>query len=253
VEGFEIVLVALLVAVAGLNAVASRVGIPYPIVLVVGGLVLGVLPGLPDVELEPDVVLLIFLPPLLYVAAFFSEPKAMRSYARALGLTSVGLELATVGVVALIGHHVLELPWPMAFALGAIVSPTDPVAATAIMRRLGAPRTVVNLVEGESLLNDAAALVIYRVAVAAAVEGVFSATDAGDALPGRDLIVFITFAVVLVTVVGQGMSLPMLVRKLGIASAGDGGEDEEEQEELMARLAAAKAARAGYLDDAGAR
>jgi CPA1 family monovalent cation:H+ antiporter len=178
VEDFEIVLAAVLVSVAGLNALASRVGIPYPIVLVIGGLALGLVPGLPDVELDPDMVLLVFLPPLLYGAAFFSELRALRGYARATALTSVGLVLATMVLVAIPGHLVLDLPWPMAFALGAVVSPTDPVAATAIMRRLGAPRLIVNLVEGESLVNDAAALVAYRVALAAAVAGTFSLLDA---------------------------------------------------------------------------
>jgi monovalent cation/hydrogen antiporter len=177
-EDFEVVLAAVLVSVAVLNALASRIGIPYPIVLVLGGLGLGLVPGMPHVELDPDMVLLVFLPPLLYVAAFFADLRSLRSYARALSLTSVGLVLATVVLVAVAGHLVLDLPWPMAFALGAIVSPTDPVAATAIMRRLGAPRLIVNLVEGESLVNDAAALVAYRVAVVAAVEGTFSLLDA---------------------------------------------------------------------------
>jgi monovalent cation/hydrogen antiporter len=178
VEGFEVVLAAVLVSVAGLNALASRIGVPYPIVLVLGGLGLGLVPGVPQVELDPDLVLLVFLPPLLYFAAFFSDQRVLRGYARALALTSVGLVLATMVLVAVPGHLVLDLPWPMAFALGAIVSPTDPVAATAIMRRLGAPRRIVNLVEGESLVNDAAALVAYRVAVAAAVGGTFSLLDA---------------------------------------------------------------------------
>ena len=172
------VLAAVLVLVAGLNALASRTGVPYPIVLVVGGLGLGLVPGMPDVELEPDLVLLIFLPPLLYSAAFFSEPRILRRYVRALSLTSIGLVLLTMVAVAVPGHLVLGLPWPMAFALGAIVSPTDPVAATAIMRRLGAPPAIVAIVEGESLVNDAAALVGYRVAVAAAVAGTFSLLDA---------------------------------------------------------------------------
>ena len=178
VEGFEVVLAAVLVSIAGLNVLASRIGIPYPIVLVLGGLALGAVPGMPQVELDPDLVLLVFLPPLLYFAAFFSELRALRGYARALSLTSVGLVLVTMVLVAVPGHVVLGLPWPMAFALGAIVSPTDPAAATAIMRRLGAPRLIVNLVEGESLVNDAAALVAYRVAVVAAVEGTFSLLDA---------------------------------------------------------------------------
>ena len=116
-EGFDVVLAGVLVSVAVLNVVATRIGIPYPIVLVLGGLALGFLPGMPEVELDPDLVLLVFLPPLLYVAAFFSELHAMRGYARALSLTSVGLVLLTTAL-AVPGHLVLDLPWPMAFALG---------------------------------------------------------------------------------------------------------------------------------------
>jgi Na+/H+ antiporter len=179
VEDFEIVLAALFVSVAGLNAIARWLSVPYPIPLVLGGLVLGLLPGIPEIELEPDLVLVIFLPPLLYAAAFFSDLRALRSDLRAISMASIGLVLVTIGAVAVIGHEAIGLSWPLAFALGAIVSPTDPVAATAIMRRLGAPRRLVNIIEGESLVNDATALVAYRVAVAAAVGGSFSALDAG--------------------------------------------------------------------------
>ena len=178
-EDFEIILAALFVSVAGLNAIAGWLSVPYPIPLVLGGLVLGLIPGIPDIELDPDLVLLIFLPPLLYAAAFFSDLRALRSNLRPIALTSIGLVLLTIGAVAVVGREVIGLSWPLAFALGAIVSPTDPVAATAIMRRLGAPRRLVNLIEGESLVNDATALVAYRVAVAAAVGGSFSALDAG--------------------------------------------------------------------------
>jgi len=179
VEGFEIVLAALFVSVAGLNVIARWLSVPYPIPLVLGGLVLGLLPGIPEIELEPDLVLLIFLPPLLYAAAFFSDLRALRSDLRAISMTSIGLVLVTIGAVAVIGREAIGLSWPLAFALGAIVSPTDPVAATAIMRQVGAPRRLVNIIEGESLVNDATALVAYRVAVAAAVGGSFSVLDAG--------------------------------------------------------------------------
>ena len=178
-EDFEIVLAALFVAVAGLNVIARWLAVPYPIPLVLGGLVLGLVPGMPEIELDPDLVLVIFLPPLLYSAAFFSDLRALRNDLRAISMLAVGLVLATIGAVAVIGHEVIGLSWPIAFALGAIVSPTDPVAATAIMRRLGAPRRIVNLVEGESLVNDATALVAYRIALGAAVGGSFSALDAG--------------------------------------------------------------------------
>jgi monovalent cation/hydrogen antiporter len=179
VEHFEIFLAALFVSVAGLNAIARWLSVPYPIPLVLGGLVLGLLPGIPDIELEPDLVLVIFLPPLLYAAAFFSDLRALRSDMRAISIASIGLVLLTMGTVGVVAHEVIGMSWALAFALGAIVSPTDPVAATAIMRQLGAPRRLVNFIEGESLVNDATALVAYRVAVAAAVGGTFSALDAG--------------------------------------------------------------------------
>ena len=187
VENFEVFLIVLFVSVAGLNVVARWLDIPYPIPLVLGGLLLGLMPGMPEIELEPDLVLLIFLPPLLYSAAFFSDLKALRTDLRAISLLSIGLVLATIGTVAVLAHAVIDLSWPMAFALGAIVSPTDPVAATAIMRRLGAPRRLVNVIEGESLVNDATALVAYRVAVAAAVGGSFSVVDAGLEFVGAAL------------------------------------------------------------------
>jgi len=179
VEHFETFLIVLFVAVAVLNVVAQRLRIPYPIPLVIGGLALGFVPGVPEVELEPDLVLVIFLPPLLYAAAFFSDLHALRSDVRPISLAAIGLVVATTGAVGVIAHEAIGLSWAAAFALGAIVSPTDPVAATAIMRNVGAPRRIVNLVEGESLVNDAGALILYRTAVAAAVGGSFSALDAG--------------------------------------------------------------------------
>jgi CPA1 family monovalent cation:H+ antiporter len=179
VGNFEIVLAALFVAVAGLNVIARRLDVPYPIPLVIGGLVLGLLPGMPELALEPDLVLLIFLPPLLYSAAFFSDLRALRTNLRPISLLAIGLVLVTIVTVGVLAHEAIGLSWPMAFVLGAIVSPTDPVAATAIMRRLGAPRRMVNVTEGESLVNDATALVAYKVAVTAAVGGGFSVVNAG--------------------------------------------------------------------------
>ena len=130
---------------------------------------LGLVPGIPDVELDPDLVLLVFLPPLLYSAAFFADLRALRD-GRARDLAVGGRARAgDDGAVAVIGHELMDLPWAMAFALGAIVSPTDPAAATAIMRRVGAPRRMVNILEGESLFNDATALVAYKVALGAAI------------------------------------------------------------------------------------
>ncbi len=174
----QIVIAALFVSAAGLNAIANWLTVPYPITLVLGGLVLGLVPGIPDIQLSPDLVLLVFLPPLLYSGAFFADLRALRADARTISLTAIGLVLVTAAAVAVIGHELIGLPWAMAFALGAIVSPTDPAAATAIMRRVGAPRRMVNILEGESLFNDATALVAYKVAVVAAVGGSFSAGEA---------------------------------------------------------------------------
>jgi monovalent cation/hydrogen antiporter len=178
-DHFEIFLAALFVTVAGLNVIARWIDVPFPIPLVIGGLVLGLLPGMPDIELNPNTVLLVFLPPLLYAAAFFSDLRALRADARPISMGAIGLVLATTGAVGVVAHEAIGMSWALSFALGAIVSPTDPVAATAIMRAVGAPRRIVNLIEGESLVNDASALVAYRVAVAAAVGGTFSAVDAG--------------------------------------------------------------------------
>jgi CPA1 family monovalent cation:H+ antiporter len=174
----QIFIAALLVSVALLNGIANWAQIPYPIVLVLGGLGLGLIPGIPEVELDPDLVLLIFLPPLLYSGAFFADLPALRRDVRVISLLSIGLVLATTLAVELLAHNVFDLPLAMSFVLGAIVAPTDPVAATSIMRRLGAPRRMVNVIEGESLVNDATALVAYKVALAAAVGGSFSLLDA---------------------------------------------------------------------------
>jgi CPA1 family monovalent cation:H+ antiporter len=175
----ELLLLILLVAVPALSVLARALNVPYPIVLVLAGVALGLLPGLPEPQLHPDLVLVIFLPPLLYVAAFFTDLRAMRENMRPITLLSIGLVLATAAGVAVVAHHVLDVPWAVAFALGGILAPTDPVAATAIMRRLGAPRRLVNVTEAESLLNDGSALVIYRAAVGVAVGGSFSFWSTG--------------------------------------------------------------------------
>ncbi len=165
----QIFIAALFVSAAGLNALANWLKVPYPIPLVIGGLVLGLIPGIPDFELDPELVLLVFLPPLLYASAFFADLRSLVTDARVISLTAIGLVLATAAAVAVVAHELIGLPWAMSFVLGAIVSPTDPAAATAIMRRVGAPRRMVSVLEGESLFNDATALVAYKVAVGAAI------------------------------------------------------------------------------------
>jgi Na+/H+ antiporter len=175
----ELLLLGLMVAGAGLSVLARPLGVPYPILLVLGGLVLGFVPGLSAVELPPDLVLVLFLPPLLYRSAFFASPRDLRADLRAISLLAVGLVLVTMVAVAVTAHALVEgLPWAAAFTLGAIVAPTDPLAATAIGRRLGVPRRLLTVLEGESLVNDASALVAYRIAVAA-VGGSFVLWQAG--------------------------------------------------------------------------
>jgi monovalent cation/hydrogen antiporter len=176
----EILIAGLLVAVAGLSALARRLSIPYPIVLVVGGAAVGFIPGLPEVKLDPEVVLVVFLPPLLYGAAFFANLGHIRASLRPITLNSVLLVLFTMAAVAAGAHALIDgMSWPAAFTLGAVVSPTDPLAGAQIMRNLGVPRRLVNVVEAEGLFNDATALVAFRVAVAAVVSGSFSLGEAG--------------------------------------------------------------------------
>jgi Na+/H+ antiporter len=171
-------ILATLVAIAILYEVARRIGVPYPTLLVLGGLGLAFVPALPRIQLEPDLVLFVFLPPLLFGAAVESPRRDLRANIAPLLRLSIGLVVFTMILVAVAAHAVIpELGWPAAFALGAIVAPTDALAATSVFRRLGAPRVIVTLIEGESLLNDATALVAYRAAVAA-VTGTFVLTNA---------------------------------------------------------------------------
>jgi monovalent cation/hydrogen antiporter len=170
----------LAVAIAALSTIARLINVPYPIVLVLGGLGIGLIPGLPDVTLDPDLVLVIFLPPLLYAAAFFVSLRDLRREMRPITMSAVGLVIATAVGVALVAHALIDgMTWGAAFALGAIVAPTDPIAAGEITRRLGVPRRLVTVIEGESLVNDGTALVIYRSAVAAVVGGSFSIWSGG--------------------------------------------------------------------------
>lgn len=169
----------LLIAGTVLALVARRIGIPYPILLVVGGLVLGFVPGLPRITLDPELVFLLFLPPILFAAGYFTSIRDFKANLRPIGLLAVGLVLFTTVAVAVVAHALVpELGWAAAFALGAIVAPPDAVAATAIFQRLGVPRRIVTILEGESLINDATALVAYRFAVVAALTGAFSLGEA---------------------------------------------------------------------------
>src|SRR6059036_816439 len=174
VRSAEFVL-ALLIAVAALVTIARRLGIAYPIFLVIGGLLLGLVPGTPRVEIDPDLIFLFVLPPLLYIAAFFTPLRSLRANLGVIGSLAVGLVVATAFAAAAVAHALIPgLPWAVAIALGAIVAPPDEIAATAIAARLAVPRRIVTILAGESLLNDATALTIYSVAIAAAIGGAFS-------------------------------------------------------------------------------
>src|SRR5919107_5243702 len=190
-------LIFLLAAAALLAQLARVLKMPYPILLVLGGLGLGFVPGLPDVEIPPEVIFLVFLPPLLNSAAFSSSPLDLRAHLRPIVMLAVGLVLATMGAVAVIAHALIGLPWASAFVLGAILAPTDPVAAEAIFGRLGVPERVGTVVGGESLVNDGTGLVAFRVAVAVVVSGAFSVWGAGLSfllVGGGGLLVGLIFA-----------------------------------------------------------
>jgi len=175
-------LIALLfVAVIGVSVVARRLVLPYPILLVIGGLGLALIPGLPTVRLDPEIVFFVFLPPILWAAAYVTSFRDFRANLRPIGFLAIGLVLVTTVSVAALAHALLPgMSWAAAAALGAIVSPPDAVAAVAILRHLRIPHRVLVVLEGESLVNDATALVLYRAAVIAMVSGTFSLGEAAQ-------------------------------------------------------------------------
>src|SRR5580693_991217 len=173
------IFVGLLLTVAVLAMLSRKLHIPYPILFVIGGLLLGLIPGLPKVTLNPELVFLFFLPPLLFPAALFTSWRDFRKNLRAISLLAIGLVLFTTVTVAYLAHYFMNLPLAVGFVLGAIISPPDAIAATAIAERLKIPRRIITILEGESLVNDATALVAYRLAVIAVATGSFSWLQAG--------------------------------------------------------------------------
>jgi Na+/H+ antiporter len=172
-------LVGLFAAAVALSWAARRANVPYPIALVLGGALLGFVPGLPSLPLDPTLILGVGLPPVLYQAALLTSWRDFRANIRAISLLAIGLVIATtVAVAATFKWLMPQAPWAAAFALGAIVSPPDAVAATAVLSRMNIPRRIVTILEGESLVNDASGLVLYRFAVAAALTGAFSLAQA---------------------------------------------------------------------------
>ena len=195
-------LIGMLAVAIPLIAVAKRFDIAYPIVLVLGGLVLGFVPGLPTVQLDPSLVLLIFLPPLLYWESITAPSDVMLKNAGQIGVLVVGLVVATTVAVAAVAHAIVPgLSWGAAFVLGAIVSPTDELAAVPVLEHFRLPRRVIAIVEGESLLNDATALVLYASALAVVAAGTFQ--------PGAALLHFA------LTVVGS-IAIGLLAGWLGV-------------------------------------
>ena len=164
-----------LMAVGVLASIAERIRIPHAVVLVLGGLALGFIPGTPAVRLDPAVIFLIFLPPLLYAASFTFASEDFRGNVRPIGFLAFGLVIATVVAVAAIAHLVIGMAWPAAFVLGAVVSPTDPVAATGVLREVGAPARLATILEGESLVNDGTALSVFKLATGALGAATFHA------------------------------------------------------------------------------
>ncbi|HET9344019.1 MAG TPA: Na+/H+ antiporter [Candidatus Eremiobacteraceae bacterium] len=165
----------LLAAVAALTWLAQRVNVEYPIFLVLGGLVLGFIPGLPQVALQPNVVFLVFLPPLLYYEAFASSLRDFRAILQLIILNAVFLVIVTIAAVAVVSHALVPgITWAGAVVFGAIVGPTDETAALAVASRLRVPRRLITAIKAESLFNDATSLVIFNLALVASVSGTFS-------------------------------------------------------------------------------
>ncbi len=198
-ELLQLLLFILLCSVA-LGWVARRFQFPYPIALVIGGGVLGFVPKLPELPFDPELILILVLPPILYQAALLTSWRDFKANLRPIGLLAIGLVIVTtLAVGATLKLLVPDIPWAAAFVLGAIVSPPDAVAATAILSRLSIPRRVVTILEGESLVNDASGLVIYKFAVAAVLTGAFSLTDAS-----------VQFALLSLGGIGVGVALSFL-------------------------------------------
>src|SRR5438874_1374384 len=206
-RNIEIIL-GLLLAVALLVTLARRLTIPYPILLVLGGLALSFVPGLPRIEVEPGVIFLLFLPPIIASAAFFTPVRDFRANLRSITLLAVALPVLTMIVVAVVAHGMIEgMTWPAAFVLGAIVSPSDAVATTSIAQSMRLPRQLLTVLEGESLLNDATALVAYKLAIAAVATGAFSVLEAGVGF-------VVTGAGGLLVGLGVGMAAVWVMRRI---------------------------------------
>jgi len=214
---YAIVFVLLLSFVFGLGLLARRLVIPYPILFVLGGLLIGFVPDLPTLKLNPDFVFFIFLPPLLYIQAFYTSWRDFRRELRPITLLAIGLVFVTTITVAFVAHWMIpNFPLSAGFVLGAIISPPDAIAASAIAHRLGLPRRVVTIIEGESLVNDSTSLVLFSVALAAVMKP--QGRLVGDVwLPGE-------FFYVTVGGIAVGLAVGWLVHRVRRFIMGDGSE-----------------------------
>lgn len=166
-ENYSVILFTLAVMI-GLSAIASKIKIPYPVLLVIAGMAVGFIPALPKLELDPEVIFLLFLPPMLYDAAYNISPKEFRINFNTISSLAISLVFITVIGIAVIAHYCIPgMSWPLSFLLGAILSATDAVAAMSATKGLGLSHKTITILEGESLINDASALVAYRFALAA--------------------------------------------------------------------------------------
>jgi CPA1 family monovalent cation:H+ antiporter len=173
----ELILICL-VAIGLLSILARKIRIPYPILLTVGGVVLALVPGLPAIHLEPQLVFNLFLPPLIYPAAFYTSWRDFRANLRPILFLAIALVLLTMTAIAFVFHYLTGLPLGVGFVFGALISPPDAVAALAITHNLRVPRKIVVILEGESLVNDATSFISFRFAVAAVLTGTFSLNQA---------------------------------------------------------------------------
>jgi len=174
------IIIMLLFGIAFLGLLSNRFNFPFPIVLVLSGLLISIIPGLPSITLSPDIVFIIFLPPLLYHAAWHTSWHDFKAARRPITLAAIGLVLFTTLAVAVVAHELIDdLSWPLAFLIGAIVSPPDAVAATSITKGLGLHPRLLTILDGESLVNDASGLVAYKYALAAVTAGNFVLWEAG--------------------------------------------------------------------------
>ena len=195
---FQIFLI-LLAVLAGTTLLARRINVAPAILLMVAGIALAFVPGMPAVELPPEIVLLMVLPPLIYSASVAMSWREFKSNLRPIILLAVGCVIFTAFMVAAATHYLIGLPWSVGFLLGAIVAPPDVVAPLAIARKLGMPRRILIVLEGEGLANDATALILYRFAVAAISTGLFSLPKATG-----------TFAVIVVCEILFGLAIGWL-------------------------------------------